>query len=136
MKTLLLRNTWCDFTCPWCNKTDGTKGHSFIKGEIFEVPETLERKDEQGNVRQVSALDLLNKMFPIGIEVAKGAVSAAKMKEKDDEIARLKAELAAAKGAKGKGKKSAPEVPAADAAEASTEPATTEEAPETTEPVA
>ena len=92
-KTLLLRNTMCDFSCPWVNKLDGSDGHNFVKGEVFEVPEYVERK-RNGKKVQVSSMELLEAMFPKGIEIAKGAVSGNKLKEKDDEIAKLKAELA------------------------------------------
>ena len=92
-KTLLLRNTMCDFSCPWVNKLDGSDEHNFVKGEVFEVPEYVERK-RNGKKVQVSSMELLEAMFPKGIEIAKGAVSGNKLKEKDDEIANLKAELA------------------------------------------
>lgn len=91
-KTLLLRNTLCDFKCPWCNKLDGSDGHFFAKGEVFEVPEFVTRKRNDKEV-QVSTFEMLQTMFPHGIEIAKGAVSMSSLKEKDDEIARLKAEL-------------------------------------------
>ena len=92
-KTLLLRNTICDFVCPWVNKLDGSKDHHFVKGEIFEVPETVERV-RNGDKVKVNSFELLQSVFGKGIEVATGAVSMSDMKEKDEEIARLKAELA------------------------------------------
>lgn len=95
-KTLLLRNTTCDFVCPWVYKLDGSNNHHFVKGEIFEVPETIERV-RNGEKVKVNSFELLKSTFGIGIEVATGAVSMANIKEKDDEIARLKAELAKAK---------------------------------------
>ena len=98
-KTLLLRNTKCDFNCPWVNKLDGSNNHHFVKDEIFEVPETVERV-RNGEKVQVSTLDVLRSAFGVGIEVAKGAISASVIKEKDDEIARLKAELAKSKNSK------------------------------------
>lgn len=91
-KTLLLRNTMCDFSCPWASKLDGTDGHTFYKDEVFEVPEFVER-NRNGKPTPVSSKELLEAMFPHGIEVAKGAISGAAIKEKDEEIARLKAEL-------------------------------------------
>lgn len=100
IKTLLLRNTVCDFTCPWANKLDGSKDHKFLKGEIFEVPAMVKRI-RNGEEVEVDALELLKATFGAGIEEAKGAISMSDMKEKDDEIAKLKAELAKAK----KGKK-------------------------------
>lgn len=100
IKTLLLRNTVCDFTCPWANKLDGSKDHKFLKGEIFEVPAMVKRI-RNGEEVEVNALELLKATFGAGIEEAKGAISMSDMKEKDDEIAKLKAELAKAK----KGKK-------------------------------
>ena len=103
-KTLLLRNTTCDFVCPWVNKLDGSNNHSFVKGEIFEVPVTVKRI-RQGKEVEVNALELLQATFGRGIEEAKGAISMSSVKEKDDEIARLKSELAKAK----KGKKAEPE---------------------------
>lgn len=95
-KTLLLRNTTCDFVCPWVYKLDGSNDHRFVKGEIFEVPETIERV-RNGEKVKVNSFELLKATFGIGIEVATGAVSMSNIKEKDDEIARLKAELAKAK---------------------------------------
>ena len=95
-KTLLLRNTTCDFVCPWVYKLDGSNDHHFVKGEIFEVPETIERV-RNGEKVKVNSFELLKSTFGIGIEVATGAVSMSNIKEKDDEIARLKAELAKAK---------------------------------------
>ena len=95
-KTLLLRNTTCDFVCPWVYKLDGSKDHSFVKGEIFEVPETIERV-RNGEKVKVNSFELLKATFGLGIEVATGAVSVSSIKEKDDEIARLKAELEKAK---------------------------------------
>lgn len=92
-KTLLLRNTVCDFTCPWANKLDGSDNHSFVKDEIFEVPAEVERV-RNGKKVKVSSLELLQHAFGHGIEEAKGAISMSGMKEKDDEIKRLKAELA------------------------------------------
>ena len=92
-KTLLLRNTVCDFVCPWIDKLDGSKNHKFVKGEIFEVPATIERI-RNGEPTQVDTLEVLRAAFGPGIEEAKGAISVSKMREKDDEIARLKAELA------------------------------------------
>ena len=98
-KTLLLRNTNCDFVCPWVNKLDGSKDHKFVKGEVFEVPETVKRV-RNGEEVEVNTLELLQSIFGHGIEEAKGAVSMSQMKEKDDEIARLKAELAKTKKGK------------------------------------
>lgn len=98
-KTLLLRNILSDFTCPWCNKLDGSDNHFFAKGEVFEVPEKIKRK-RNGDEVEVSTKELLEHMFPNAIEVAKGAVSMTEMKAKDDEIARLKAELQKAKAGK------------------------------------
>ena len=95
-KTLLLRNTVCDFTCPWINKLDGSKDHKFVKGEIFEVPETVKRV-RNGQEVEINTLELLQNMFGRGIEIAKGAISLSTVKEKDEEIARLKAELAKSK---------------------------------------
>lgn len=95
-KTLLLRNTWCSFSCPWCNKLDGSDNHTFEKDEIFEVPAEVER-ERNGKKVMVSSLEILQSAFGKGIEVAKGAVSMSDMKEKDAEIERLKAELAKAK---------------------------------------
>lgn len=95
-KTLLLRNTTCDFVCPWVYKLDGSNDHHFVKGEIFEVPETIERV-RNGEKVKVNSFELLKATFGTGIEVATGAVSMSNIKEKDDEIARLKAELAKAK---------------------------------------
>ena len=95
-KTLLLRNTTCDFVCPWVYKLDGSNDHHFVKGEIFEVPETIERV-RNGEKVKVNSFELLKATFGLGIEVATGAVSMSNIKEKDDEIARLKAELAKAK---------------------------------------
>lgn len=95
-KTLLLRNTTCDFVCPWVYKLDGSNDHRFVKGEIFEVPETIERV-RNGEKVKVNSFELLKATFGLGIEVATGAVSMSNIKEKDDEIARLKAELAKAK---------------------------------------
>lgn len=95
-KTLLLRNTTCDFVCPWINKLDGSDNHSFAKGEIFEVPVSVKRK-RLGKEVEVDTLELLQATFGKGIEVAKGAISMSTVKEKDDEIARLKAELAKTK---------------------------------------
>lgn len=92
-KTLLLRNTVCDFVCPWANKLDGSKDHRFAKGEIFEVPATVERV-RNGDKVQVNTFELLKSVFGIGIEEAKGAISMSQIKEKDEKIARLKAELA------------------------------------------
>ena len=92
-KTLLLRNTMCDFSCPWVDKLDGSDEHSFVQGEVFEAPEFVERT-RNGKKVKVSTMELLESMFPKGIEIAKGAVSGSKLKEKDDEIAKLKAELA------------------------------------------
>lgn len=94
-KTLLLRNTTCDFVCPWINKLDGSDNHSFAKGEIFEVPVTVKRV-RMGKEVEVDTLELLQATFGKGIEIAKGAISMSSVKEKDDEIARLKAELAKA----------------------------------------
>lgn len=102
-KTLLLRNTTCDFVCPWVYKLDGSNDHHFVKGEIFEVPETIERV-RNGEKVKVNSFELLKSTFGLGIEVATGAVSMSNIKEKDDEIARLKAELAKAK----KGEKAEP----------------------------
>lgn len=102
-KTLLLRNTTCDFVCPWVYKLDGSNDHRFVKGEIFEVPETIERV-RNGEKVKVNSFELLKATFGLGIEVATGAVSMSNIKEKDDEIARLKAELAKAK----KGRKAEP----------------------------
>lgn len=104
-KTLLLRNTTCDFVCPWINKLDGSNNHSFAKGEIFEVPATVKRM-RLGKEVEVDTLELLQATFGKGIEEAKGAISMSSVKEKDDEIARLKAELAKAK----KGKKAESEM--------------------------
>lgn len=98
-KTLLLRNTTCDFVCPWVNKLDGSDNHSFVKGEIFEVPEFVER-ERNGKKVQVSTFELLKSTFGAGIEIAQGAISMSDMKEKDEEIARLKKELAKTKGKK------------------------------------
>ena len=103
-KTLLLRNTACDFVCPWINKLDGSKDHKFVKGEVFEVPATVKRV-RNGDEVEVNTLELLQAAFGRGIEEAKGAISMSAVKEKDDEIARLKAELAKAK----KDKKAEPE---------------------------
>lgn len=102
-KTLLLRNTSCDFTCPWANKLDGSNNHSFVKDEIFEVPAEVERV-RNGKKVMVSTLELLQHAFGRGIEEAKGAVSMSGLKEKDEEIKRLKAELAKmkTKGSKNK----------------------------------
>lgn len=105
-KTLLLRNNTCDFICPWINKLDGSNNHKFVKGEIFEVPAKVKRM-RNGEEVEVSTLELLQATFGIGIEEAKGAISMSAMKEKDDEIARLKAELAKSK--KGKKQESEPE---------------------------
>ena len=102
-KTLLLRNTTCDFVCPWINKLDGSDNHSFAKGEIFEVPVTVKRV-RMGKEVEIDTLELLQATFGRGIEEAKGAISMSSVKEKDDEIARLKAELAKAK----KNKKESP----------------------------
>lgn len=96
VKTLLLRNITCDFVCPWINKLDGSDNHFFAKGEIFEVPEFVERV-RNGKTVQIPTLDLLKSAFGTGIEEAKGAISMADMKEKDEEIARLKKELAKSK---------------------------------------
>ena len=98
-KTLLLRNTTCDFVCPWINKLDGSDNHSFVKGEVFEVPEFVER-ERNGKKVQVSTFELLKSTFGAGIEIAQGAISMSDMKEKDEEIARLKKELAKTKGKK------------------------------------
>ena len=98
-KTLLLRNTTCDFVCPWVYKLDGSNDHRFVKGEIFEVPETIERV-RNGEKVKVNSFELLKATFGLGIEVATGAVSMSNIKEKDDEIARLKAELEKAKRGK------------------------------------
>ena len=98
-KTLLLRNTTCDFVCPWINKLDGSDNHSFLKGEIFEVPEFVERV-RLGKTVQVSTFELLKNTFGNGIEIAQGAISMSDMKEKDEEIARLKKELAKTKKSK------------------------------------
>ena len=106
IKTLLLRNTTCDFVCPWVNKLDGSKDHRFVKGEIFEVPEMVERV-RNGDKVMVNSFELLQSVFGKGIEVATGAISMSDMKEKDEEIARLKAELAKQK--KGSKKQSEPE---------------------------
>ena len=95
-KTLLLRNTTCDFVCPWVYKLDGSNDHRFVKGEIFEVPETIERV-RNGEKVKVNSFEILKATFGLAIEVATGAVSMSNIKEKDDEIARLKAELAKAK---------------------------------------
>ena len=111
-KTLLLRNTTCDFICPWINKLDGSKDHKFVKGEVFEVPATVKRV-QNGDEVEVSTLDLLRATFGMGIEEAKGAISMSQMKEKDDEIARLKAELAKSK----KGEKAEPEEDSVDIGE-------------------
>lgn len=105
-KTLLLRNTTCDFVCPWINKLDGSDNHSFAKGEVFEVPATVKRM-RLGKEVQVDTLELLQATFGRGIEEAKGAISMSTVKEKDDEIARLKAELAKTK--KGKKTENEPE---------------------------
>ena len=94
-KTLLLRNTMCSFSCPWVNKLDGSDNHRFEKDEIFEVPAEVERV-RNGKKVKVSSLELLQSAFGKGIEIAKGAVSMNNLKEKDEEIARLKAELAKA----------------------------------------
>ena len=102
-KTLLLRNTNCAFTCPWVHKLDGSDDHSFAKDEIFEAPLTVKRI-RNGKEVDVDTMELLKAMFPHGIEIAKGAVSLSKIKEKDEEIAKLKAELASLK----KGKKEDP----------------------------
>ena len=118
IKTLLLRNTICDFVCPWINKLDGSNNHHFVKDEIFEVPETVERV-RNGEKVQVSTLEILRSAFGVGIEVAKGAISMSDMKEKDEEIARLKAELAKSK--KGSKKEEKLEKPAEDEAEESEE---------------
>lgn len=91
-KTLLLRNTTCGFVCPWINKLDGSDKHSFEKGEIFEVPEEVERIREGKKVK-VSTFDLLRSTFGNGIEIAQGAISMSDMKDKDEEIAKLKAEI-------------------------------------------
>lgn len=107
-KTLLLRNTTCDFVCPWINKLDGSDNHSFAKGEIFEVPVTVKRV-RMGKEVEIDTLELLQATFGRGIEEAKGAISMSNVKEKDDEIARLKAELAKAKGGKKNKKEEAPE---------------------------
>ena len=96
IKTLLLRNTTCDFVCPWINKLDGSDNHMFAKGEIFEVPATVKRT-RLGKEVEIDTLELLQATFGRGIEEAKGAISMSNIKEKDDEIARLKAELAKAK---------------------------------------
>lgn len=103
-KTLLLRNTLCDFVCPWANKLDGSKDHKFVTGEIFEVPAKVKR-ERNGEEVEVDTLEVLRAAFGVGIEEAKGAVSMSNIKEKDEEIARLKAELAKTK----KGKKAEPE---------------------------
>ena len=104
-KTLLLRNTRCDFNCPWANKLDGSDNHSFVKDEIFEVPVEIER-ERNGKKVMVSTLELLQSAFGKGIEEAKGAISMSDIKEKDAEIERLKAELKKAKKSK---KKSEPD---------------------------
>lgn len=96
IKTLLLRNITCDFVCPWINKLDGSDNHSFAKGEIFEVPATIKRT-RNGKEVEIDTLEMLKNTFGSGIEVAQGAISMSSVKEKDDEIARLKAELAKAK---------------------------------------
>lgn len=98
-KTLLLRNTICSFNCPWVNKLDGSDNHHFEKNEIFEVPAEVAR-ERNGKKVMVSTLELLQNAFGRGIEEAKGAVSMSGLKEKDEEIERLKAELAQAKKAK------------------------------------
>ena len=95
-KSLLLRNTICSFTCPWAHKLDGSDSHRFEKDEVFEVPVEIER-ERNGKKIMVSTLELLQNAFGKGIEEAKGAISMSSVKEKDDEIARLKAELAKAK---------------------------------------
>lgn len=95
-KTLLLRNTVCGFSCPWVNKLDGSDNHAFEKGEVFEAPETITRL-RNGKEVEINTLELLQSMFPRGIEEAKGAVSVSALKEKDEEIERLKAELASMK---------------------------------------
>lgn len=102
IKTLLLRNTICDFTCPWINKLDGSNDHKFLKGEIFEVPATVKRI-RNGEEVEVDTLEVLKSAFGVGIEEAKGAISMSDMKEKDEEIAKLKAELAKAKKGKKEG---------------------------------
>ena len=118
IKTLLLRNTKCDFNCPWVNKLDGSNNHHFVKDEIFEVPETVERI-RNGEKVQVSTLEVLRSAFGVGIEVAKGAISMSTIKEKDEEIARLKEELAKSK--KGSKKEENLEKPAKDEAEGNKE---------------
>ena len=120
IKTLLLRNTTCDFVCPWVNKLDGSKDHRFVKGEIFEVPEMVERV-RNGDKVMVNSFELLQSVFGKGIEIATGAISMSDMKEKDEEIARLKAELAKQKkGSKKKEEKL--EEPAEDEVEITHEP--------------
>ena len=99
VKTLLLRNTTCDFTCPWVNKLDGSDNHFFAKGEIFEVPVTVKRT-RLGKEVDVDSFELLRKAFGNGIEEAKGAISMSTIKEKDEEIAKLKAELEKSKKSK------------------------------------
>ena len=116
-KTLLLRNTRCDFNCPWANKLDGSDNHSFVKDEIFEVPVEIER-ERNGKKVMVSTLELLQSAFGKGIEEAKGAISMSDIKEKDAEIERLKAELKKAKKSK---KKSEPENAESDVEETSDE---------------
>lgn len=106
-KTLLLRNTMCSFSCPWINKLDGSDNHTFEKDEIFEVPAEIER-ERNGKKVMISTLELLQNAFGKGIEEAKGAVSMTGLKEKDEEIARLKAELEEAKKTKKTRKKSVP----------------------------
>lgn len=119
IKTLLLRNTTCDFVCPWVNKLDGSKDHRFVKGEIFEVPEMVERV-RNGDKVMVNSFELLQSVFGKGIEVATGAISMSDMKEKDEEIARLKAELAKQK--KGSKKEEKLEESAEDEVEITHEP--------------
>ena len=121
-KTLLLRNTSCDFTCPWANKLDGSDEHRFVKDEIFEVPAEIERV-RNGKTVMVSTLELLQNAFGRGIEEAKGAVSMSGLKEKDEEIERLKAELAEMKKTKKSKKKAEPEI----TDETTDEPGTQEE---------
>ena len=96
VKTLLLRNTTCDFVCPWISKLDGSDNHFFAKGEIFEVPAKVIRT-RLGKDVEIDTLELLRNTFGAGIEEAKGAISMSDIKEKDAEIARLKKELAKSK---------------------------------------
>lgn len=92
--TIVLRNTLCAFTCPYASKLDGGESHHFEKGECFEVPLTLVRKDEFGHETEVSTVEVLKSMFKNGIEEAGQVVSLKKIKEKDARIAELEAMLA------------------------------------------